>query len=417
VAKRQISEAEKQIVLTRQGDRCFVDNAPFADPSDVEYDHINPFAEGGASEIANIGAVCKKHNREKSTLSLSEYRDRLALRRFFEGAKKRRLDDLLDSRLGSKGYGLALQTEVKDRRVLLYLDGGTVETPLSTCPATSERYFFATLPVELLRNDGDLQPRPLEFDRVWELYKHLRSHTQLAPAVCRLVDGHVVLFDGQHKAAAQVWAGRSVLDCKVYLDPDVRRLKETNLSAHDRLRQMPFYTSTLLEKYADMAHEDWEAFLLAPGPKTEAAFIDFMRVRANLTGAEAARRVRSLIYRDIIEHPQNRFRDFIEEENRGRKNPITIGRLEEDLLLGVHRRAAPERRVRVGGIPPRRGARPRGSPAQPRGGSRSEREVGARAKRRRAPEGRSPLLGRCAPRMGAVPAGRDRPIVAAVFGR
>ena len=329
MAKRQISEAEKQTVIQQQGNRCFVDNAPFENDAEIEFDHVNPFAEGGPSEIGNIGAVCRKHNREKSTLSLSEYRDRLTMKRFFEGAKKRRLDDLLESRPGANGYGLKLRAEVGTDRVTLYTDSGSSETPLTVCPATNERYFFAALPVSLLRNDAELQPRPLEADRVWELYKHLRSHSQLAPAVCRLVDGHVLLFDGQHKAAAQVWAGRTVLDCKVYIAPEIRRLKETNLSAHDRLRQMPFYTSTLLEKYADMASEDWESFLLSSGPKTEAAFMDFMRAKANLTGAEAGRRVRSLIYRDIIEHPQNRFRDFIEEENRGRKNPITLGRLEK----------------------------------------------------------------------------------------
>ncbi len=329
MAKRQISEAEKQIVLQAQGNRCFVDGAPFENEAEIEFDHVNPFAEGGQSEIANIGAVCRKHNRDKSTLSLSEYRDRLALKRFFEGAKKRKLDDLLDSRLGAKGYGQPLKVEIAGDKATLYLESGPQETPLATCPATGERYFFTALPVSLLRNDTELQPRPLEVERVWELYKHLRSHTQLAPAVCRLVDGHVLLFDGQHKGAAQVWAGRTALDCKVYVDPELRRLKETNLSAHDRLRQMPFYTSTLLEKYADMASEDWETFLLSSGPKTEAAFIDFMRIRANLTAAEAGKRVRSLIYRDILEHKQNRFRDFIEEENRGRKNPITLGRLEK----------------------------------------------------------------------------------------
>jgi len=302
--KRQISEAEKREVLARQGRRCFIDNAPLGDDQDIEFDHINPFAEGGSSEIGNIGAACKKHNHEKGKLSLSEYRDRLALRQFFEGAKKARLDDLLESRLGAKGYGLPLDVEQQGDRAILYLDSGIQEAPLATCPATQERYFFAMLPVSNVRNDAELQPRPLEIERVWELYKHLRSHTQLAPAVCRLVGRQALLFDGQHKAAAQVWAGRTRLDCKVYLEPEVRRLKETNLSAHDRLRQMPFYTS----------------------------FIDFMRARANLTASEAGRRVRSLIYRDIIEHPRNEFRDFIEEENRGRKNPITLGRLEKSFF-------------------------------------------------------------------------------------
>ena len=83
--KRQISDAEKQEVLKRQGLRCFIDNHPVADAADLEYDHIQPYTEGGPSTTANIAAVCKKHNREKGALSLSEYRDRLDLRAFLRG--------------------------------------------------------------------------------------------------------------------------------------------------------------------------------------------------------------------------------------------------------------------------------------------------------------------------------------------
>ena len=98
------------------------------------------------------------------------------------------------------------------------------------------------------------------------------------------------------------------------------------MTAHDKLRQMPFYTSTLLEKYADLAHEDWEA-LDTQGAKTEIAFVDFMRNRMGLTKAAAITRVRSVIYRDILDHPGNKLREYITEENRGRANPITMSRL------------------------------------------------------------------------------------------
>ena len=279
--------------------------------------------------MANIAAVCKKHNREKGSLTLGEFRDRVELRRFFDGAKKRRLDDLLAVRVGENGFGQPLAVERDSDRVKLFLDNGPVEVPLTECPATGELYFYAVLPSTVIQNDVELQPRALEPERLWQLYRHLRQHTQLAPAVCRLVGDSLLLFDGQHKAAAQIWAGRSAFDCKVYLDPDVRRLKETNLSAHDKLRQMPFYTSTLLEKYAGMAAEDWEAFLLGSGPKTEAAFVDFMRAKSDLTKAEARKRVRSLIYRDILDHPGNLLREYITEENRGRQNPLTMSRLQK----------------------------------------------------------------------------------------
>lgn len=326
---RQIGPEHKQAVLARQGLRCFIDNHPVESETELEFDHIHPYSEGGPSIADNIAAVCKKHHREKGTLSLSEYRDRLALRRFFEGARKRRLDDLLEVRLGRSGYGHPLQLEIKPNEVVMYLDSGPQTLPLFECPATREKYFFVSLPVSVVQNDTDLQPRPLEPDRLWELYRHLLGHTQLAPAVCRLVKGNVPLFDGQHKAAAQVWAGRSKIDCKVYVEPELRRLKETNLSAHDKLRQMPFYTSTLLEKYAGLATEDWAEFVVLPGSKTEVTFVEFLRAKSGLSRAAAVKRIQSMIYRDVLEHDGNQFRDFITEENRGRQNPLTMYRVEK----------------------------------------------------------------------------------------
>jgi hypothetical protein len=287
-------------------------------------------------------------------------------------------------------------------RVKLYLESGPVEVPLTTCPATGEKYFYAVLPVSVIRNDSDLQPRALETERLWQLYLHLRQHTQLAPAVCRLVDDSLLLFDGQHKAAAQVWAGRGAFDCKVYLDPDVRRLKETNLSAHDKLRQMPFYTSTLLEKYAGMASEDWEEFLHSSGPKTEDAFVDFIRAKGDLTKAEARKRVRSLIFSDILERPENRLREYITEENRGRQNPLTMARLGKTFFLGFvapvpmndefetdsyHREDEQDNVVRLFNAIVARTLK---------------RQVGTRARRRRSQKGRETVLGRRAARLGPV---------------
>ena len=114
-AQRQISDIDKQVVIERQGLRCFIDNHPVASEAELVFDHIEPYSEGGATDVGNIGAVCAKHNREKGSLSLSQFRDKLAMRRFFEGASKRRLDDLLQERLGANGYGRNLSTEKADQ--------------------------------------------------------------------------------------------------------------------------------------------------------------------------------------------------------------------------------------------------------------------------------------------------------------
>ena len=137
-----------------------------------------------------------------------------------------------------------------------------------------------------------------------------------------------MLFDGQHKSAAQIWAGRKALDCKVYIDPDVRLLKDTNLIAHDKLRQMPFFTSTLIAKYSDIFKQEWEEYLDRPGSKNEGDFVAFLRLRGK-TAADAKKMLQMAIEQNVIEVPENRLSEFIAERNRTRMNPLSISILEK----------------------------------------------------------------------------------------
>src|SRR5215213_6717148 len=106
---------------------------------------------------------------------------------------------------------------------------------------------------------------------MWDLYRHFQRNTQLAPSICRFDEkGALLLFDGQHKAAAQIWAGREVVECKVYIRPIATILKETNLEAHQSYRQMSFYSYELMKKYADIFGEDWDKYVALQGRKSEA---------------------------------------------------------------------------------------------------------------------------------------------------
>src|SRR5439155_7648958 len=140
----------------------------------------------------------KDHHRRIRTLSLSEFPDQLAMARFFDHPDPRRLDDLLAFRFPANGFGREVKVD-GDRHSGLTLHFTNPERPPQTCrvfswPATGMRYFYSVLPIEYIGNDTELQPRPLEQQRVWELYRHLTAHTQLAPAVCRLVASKILLF-------------------------------------------------------------------------------------------------------------------------------------------------------------------------------------------------------------------------------
>ena len=140
------------------------------------------------------------------------------------------------------------------------------------------------------------------------------------------------LFDGQHKAAAQIWAGRSSVECKVYLQPNALELKETNLEAHGKFRQMSFYSHELMKKYADICGEDWQQYMETEGVKSEEGFFQFLVNVKQKTKSQARNEIALALYNDIIDDPENKLSAYLPEKNRSRKQPITFARLKKTFL-------------------------------------------------------------------------------------
>jgi len=267
-------------------------------------------------------------------MSLQEYRDKIRLGQFFEGGEPKYLDDLIRHKRGRCGEKLPY--EVEGNLISVYFNDSQHRFPLYICPTTGWKYFYATLPVEHIGNDRDLQPRALRQNSLWNLYRHFQMNTQLAPSICRVdEDGTLLLFDGQHKAAAQTWAGRSMVECKVYLTPNARILKETNLEAHGKFRQMSFYSHELMKKYADIFGEDWAEYMETEGEKSEAGFFNFLVNSKRKTRAQARNEIALAMYNDIVDDPQNKLSAYLSEKNRSRKQPLTFARLRKTILQNM----------------------------------------------------------------------------------
>ena len=52
--------------------------------------------------------------------------------------------------------------------------------------------------------------------------------------------GPVKVFDGQHKAAAQILLGAQELPVRVFLEPDTNVFSQANTNAGGKLRQVAF---------------------------------------------------------------------------------------------------------------------------------------------------------------------------------
>lgn len=342
--RRQLTEDEKKQIVEMHGRKCFATGHTIPEEDTLHFDHIRAFSAGGASELNNIAPMCEIHNKSKGRLPLEDFRVRLRLEEFFSGGDALTLKDLL-------GY-LKGQGELKDygRRVVVGQidDSIRIETPakqltydLYESPATGWKYFYATLPIELLDSDDTedqklgLQPRYLIFDKVFTMYRHFQRHPVLQPSIGRIDHDRMLLFDGQHKIASLLWNGQREFECKIYLSPDLRLLNETNISAHDKFAQTRFYSSIMVLKLGTEFGADFEAYKNVEdgGVKSEAGFMSYLEREEAMTKADRNKRFRSYLYNSILEDDDNKIAQLVSKSNRSSdEKPLTIDMLSKSVF-------------------------------------------------------------------------------------
>lgn len=181
--QRQLSDGEKQQILTQHGRRDFATGLPIPDDEQVQYDHIQAFADGGPTELNNIAPMSAHTNKAKGTLPLEEYRVKRRLEEFFRTGDRLTLGDLLKfmKKNGDvKEFGQVVEAvEVENDFIELRSPSGTLKHRLYTCPTTKWKYFYATVSVDVIDSDDEtdnaigLQPRYLIQDNVFSTSRSL----------------------------------------------------------------------------------------------------------------------------------------------------------------------------------------------------------------------------------------------------
>lgn len=342
--RRQLTDDEKEQILDEHGRKCFATGHAIPGEEPVQFDHIRAFAEGGASELHNIAPMCEMHNKAKGRLPLGDFRVRLRLEDFFSGGDALTLKDLLlylKSEKDIDSFGQHLVVEENGDSIRLETPTKRLDYDLYESPATGWKYFYATLPVELLDSDDatdhkmGLQPRYLIFDKVFNMYRHFQRHPVLQPSIGRIENGQILLFDGQHKIAALLWNGQREFECKIYLSPDLRLLNDTNISAHDKFAQTRFYSSIMVLKLGTEFGTDFEAYknVEDESAKSEAGFMTYLERERAMSKADRNERFRSYLYNSILEDEDNRAAKFVSKSNRSTdEKPLTIDMLSKSIF-------------------------------------------------------------------------------------
>ncbi len=314
--KRQISDTEKEAVKKQQMNsdgslRCFISGEVIGPNDVIEYDHILPYSKEGETDISNIRIVKKDYNRRKNDQSLYDVRDNLKLERLFNLKKNNiKLQDIFELKeIERKAFHFNENNET------IIIDDGTDKRVYSLLhdKILGVQYFYGSFPIKWLENDDQegLQPRVIDYKRLISLRGHLKDHPQLAPSISRLIGSKMKLFDGQHKLAAQILNNVTEVDIKAYISPsDPIRAKKlfddlmvTNLDAHSKHKQIPFYTSTLLDRLSVKYKEFLEEFTQNKPVEShsELNFINYLVTEKQESRIGAKQMLRSTIITTAVE--------------------------------------------------------------------------------------------------------------------
>ena len=250
------SSLERKL-FERQSSKCFICDRSIdlvLHEGELDIDHIVPLAEGGPDEENNFALTHAPCNRSKGASDLRVARRMSEFERLQDAARdsgKRgaNLGDLLKKYGGSK-------SELKLKREKDFVEFVLDDTEIQRLPIYKDRlsgmsYILAFLPLSFLHHDDRINPRTIGSNIRGLIEEFMKGRPQLHVALAWWAppigfdSAPVKVFDGQHKAGAQILLGVDRLPVRIFLEPDTNVLLQANTNAGDKLRQVAFDTAVM----------------------------------------------------------------------------------------------------------------------------------------------------------------------------
>jgi hypothetical protein len=190
-------------------------------------------------------------------------------------------------------------------------------------------------PLEYLHHDDRINPRSIGSNIRGLIEEFMRKRPQLHVALAWWAPdsdttGSVKVFDGQHKAAAQILLGVRALPVRVFVKPDLNVLLQTNTNAASALAQVAFDTAVMRHLGSTLFMERVRQYqALKSLRETDYSFseqdlVTFFR-------GEHREMLRYIIdnWRDSITHNKdNRLMEFVEWAGKTAQRPLAYATIE-----------------------------------------------------------------------------------------
>ena len=343
------------ILLEKQSGKCYICEDPIdleVHQGHLEIDHIDPFSEGGADTGNNFALTHESCNRRKGASDIRVARrlaemDKLQRQAREAGDRGANLSHVLDKYGGGKAR---LRIKQEPNHVELSFpevgDNRLQSIPLYKDSLSGMEYFFSVVPLEYVHHDDRINPRDIGANVRKLLEEFLQNRPQLHVGLAWWSPeedgaGLLKLFDGQHKAAAQIMLGVRELPVRVFIEPNVDVLVTTNTNAGSSLRQVAFDQATMRHLgstlYADRVaqYRKMRDLLDDDLSFSEADLVRHFR-------GEKRQMEKYIIdaLRDTITHnSDNLLTEFVEMGGRGTSRPLAYSTVESAFFPLLYKKA------------------------------------------------------------------------------
>ena len=219
----------------------------------LDIDHIDAQAIGGPDIENNYALAHSSCNRSKGKSPLKVARamatfTRLQSEARASGERGADLSHILKKYGGSKNsLRLDYSGSTADFKLSELGKNEAQSVPLLQDQLSKMWYFFTSLPIEYLHHDDRINPRNIDVRVRGLIDEFIQERPQLHIALAWWEPGEdgagaVKVFDGQHKAAAQILLGVRELPVRIFVKPDTSVLLTANTNAGGKLRQVGFST-------------------------------------------------------------------------------------------------------------------------------------------------------------------------------